>query len=91
MESGIKYNNLRYIRQNFPAGTQCQSMTVIVNRCQFPQLINLINDSVGYHCGLCKDFCTLHNSMSNSRNFLHILDHSSLTGGQSLYQASKCF
>ena len=91
MECCIEYNNLRNMRHDFLACPESQCMTVIVNRSQFPQIFNFVNDFIGYQRRLFENFCTLYDTMSDSRYLVHAGNHSSVTGGQSLYQPFKCF
>ena len=89
MECGVKDNDLRNIRQNLAACPQCQCVTMVVYRCQFPQLVDLLDDLVCYHGGLGENFCALYDTVANGGNFAHAGDHSALASGQRLNQTLK--
>lgn len=73
------------------ASPQSQCVTVVMNRSEFLQVFDFVNDFISNQCSLGEQFCTLYDTVTNSRYFIHAGNDRSITSGQSLYQPFKCF
>ena len=84
MESGVKYENLGLVGHS--RGTACDTHKVrgCVKRSEVIAELQLLNNLVGYKCGLKEVGAAMDNSVSDSTDLVHALDAAVLVAHKSL-------
>ena len=76
VECRIEYNDLRNsLGNNALAGSESKRMSMVVNRSELTEFIDLINNLISNENGLIKNISALHDSVTYSRYFVHTVNY----------------
>ena len=83
VERGVEYNDLRSCcRDNLLAGSESECVGVVMYRCQFGQIVDLLDNFIGYQGGLAEYLSALYYSVTYCGDLAHAVDDLALAGGE---------
>ena len=92
MESCIEYNYLRNVcRDNLLAGSECESVSVVMNGSELTELIDLLDNFVCNEYGLIENVSTLYYTVTYSRDLIHAVDNLCVSCSESLNKLHESF